>query len=67
MAEEKCGLKYCGATVADYDYAVDVLKCPCLKCFGTKSETCNICKQLTKLHADAQKMMCSRCQFYNGR
>lgn len=45
MADKNCGLIYCGVTVADYDYAVKVLKCPCLKCFGAKVKTCDICKK----------------------
>lgn len=68
MADNKCGsINYCNATVADYNYAVNVLKCPCLKCFGANAKTCAICKKSAEFHADFQKLMCDKCQFGNRR
>ena len=67
MANKKCGLHYCGVMVADYDYAVNVLECPCLKCFGTKCDECDIYKNFVKTGIDLQREKCSKCTFYNGR
>ena len=58
MADKKCVLRYCGATVADYDEKVKT--CPCLNCFGTKKEICDISDFL-------QEAMCKKCRCYNGR
>ena len=67
MADTKCVLQYCGAKVVDYDYAVNVLKCPCLKCFGSKTSTCSILTESEKMHVDMLRLKCSKCKFYNGR
>ena len=67
MADRKCGLRYCGATVADYKELVNVMKCQCLTCFGDKCESCDIYKKSLELQIDLQKDKCVKCRFYNGR
>ena len=67
MADVKCGLRYCDATVADYHLIVDDIQCPCMNCFGTKCDTCDILKKSAELKLDMQRQMCSKCLFYNGR
>ena len=67
MSDIKCGLRYCNATVADYDYIINELKCRCMKCFGDKSNTCSWCKKLLENGIDLQQRKCMGCKFYNGR
>lgn len=67
MADNKCDFRYCNATVADYNEALNILKCPCMKCFGEKCETCAILIRSANMQMDLQHQMCSRCKFHNGR
>ena len=67
MSDKKCGLRYCDATLADYYYAVNVLKCPCMNCLGACRDTCKMYLNLIRDGFDGQKQMCQKCQFYNGR
>ncbi len=67
MIDGKCTVSYCDATVGDYDLIVNGLHCPCMKCFGTKGDICDILKRSVKSQIDFRKKMCSKCKFYNGR
>ena len=67
MADEKCGLRYCDATVRDYDDIIDRLKCRCMQCFGTKCDTCSWYQKLLKTGLDLQRKKCMGCDYYNGR
>ena len=67
MADKKCGLRYCAATVYDWNEVVNVIKCPCMKCLGEKCEACDMFKQSEKLQMNLQYQMCSKCKFFNGR
>lgn len=65
MAEQKCGLRYCKATVADYTQMAK--PCCCLKCFGEKCDTCDMYKNMLKTGTNLQREMCMKCALYNGR
>ena len=65
MADRKCGLKYCDATVADYREKLKT--CPCLKCLGDECDACDMYRNLVNWGIDAQRQMCQKCSCYNGR
>lgn len=64
---QKCGLRYCGATVANYNEMIKVIKCPCVQCLGENCDECSMFKILVTYGIDAQKTKCMKCKFYNGR
>ena len=64
---KKCGLRYCGATIADYNKIIQGKKCRCMTCLGKDSVDCDILKQSEKMNADLQKLMCMKCEYYSGR
>ena len=68
MSNKLCvGLQYCDATVADYDEIVKSAKCRCIKCFGAKSNVCDLCVKDILLGMTYQKAICIKCRFYNGK
>ena len=56
MANKKCFLENCAATVGDCEKA----KCPCLKCLGKNKENCEILQSEHK--SKIQTIICSRCK-----
>ena len=62
-----CGLRYCDATISDYEVIKTDIKCPCLDCLGAKRNTCDMYKKSAEWQIDLQKMMCQKCRFYNGK
>jgi len=67
MADKKCGLRYCDATVANYNEIKNILKCKCITCLGEKCDECDLYKKSQELQTDLQKQMCSKCKFSNVR
>lgn len=56
-------LKFCKATVADFNELKEI--CPCMGCFGAK--VCVFKIQNLGSVQDVLRMHCMRCKYYNGR
>ena len=65
--EKKCGLRYCAATVGDYDAVINDPGCPCMKCLGDNFDKCDIYKKSLEMGIDFQRIKCMKCKHYNGR
>ena len=59
MANTQFGIRHCNATVSDYEKIKNA--CPCMKCFGTGCDKCDVWND-AKLF-----LICSTCRFHNGR
>ena len=64
-------LEYCNAPISEWGNGEDKIdvKCPCLKCGGDKSSTCETYKLAAKLSVELrylQRMRCNKCKYYKG-